>query len=212
MCSTSDDRKRGARAPFKMQVVLVCAHEYALAISLSGKMSLNKELRWSETAIGMLWWASTVLSLTSALITLSWSGWLVGLKNSPIRCCFSKDSVLSRCFFPSRWRLTSFSYWCSQLTKHWQMAHLNLYFVAGWIQGHFLVQSELNLVGYLATPSSFVVLVGDDPLRSLSEPSESQPLASLSVILYLHSASPHVHGCSLVPKAPPWVRGYMVVV
>ena len=51
--------------------------------------------------------------------------------------------------------------------------HLNLYFVAGWIQGHFLVQCNLNLVGYLAAPSSLLVLVGGGLFRSLSD---SQPL------------------------------------
>ena len=119
------------------------------------------------------------------LLPLSWSGWLIGLKNSPIRCWFWRDSALSRCFFPSRWRLTSFSPWCSQLIKHRQIVHLNLYFVAGWIQGHFLVQSELNLVGYLAAPSSFRVLVGGGP--SSCSLSKSLPLFSLSVSLWLIS-------------------------
>ena len=144
MCSTKDDWKCLAYTPFKMQVVLVWAQQYALAISLSGKISLNKGVKWSDTAIGMLWWASTVLTLTSVLITFSWIGWLLGRKNWEIHCCFSRALAIPWCFFPSKRRLTSFSPWCSQLSRHWHIVQWNLYFVAGATQGHFFVQSGLD--------------------------------------------------------------------
>ena len=100
--------------------------------------------------------------------------------------------------FSFKMTLTSFSPWCSQLivsTGIWHTWTCTLWRA----EYRAIFWSSLIKLGWVLTgPFSFLVLVGGGPLRSLFEPSESQPLASLSVILYLCSASAHVHGCSLM--------------
>ena len=51
-----------------MQVVLVLADAYWLAMSLSGNISFNRGLRWSVNASGMLCCTRELAIFTSALV------------------------------------------------------------------------------------------------------------------------------------------------
>ena len=159
MTSIKDFCNSLAKVPFIMHADFVRAQEYALAIWLSGKMSLNNGLKWSLTAIGILWWASTVHTLTSALVTFSWMGSAVALKKLVTLDWLSSALILALCYTDSRWHLTSFSPWCSQEIWQSQTVHLNLNETTdGWIKGQVLLPAGLNLVGYFAAPSSFCIL------------------------------------------------------